>query len=174
MAIEQVTAETKIEVNFASVNDVDVFEAKHTYNTGSDSKTSYANGTGSQQVNRVWADRRTLTAASGTDDINLSALADPVTGQTFDFDKIRFIYIKNQEPSGGANLLVGGSGSNAWTGPFNGSTTLKLKIGPKDEWCQTNKLTGFNVPTSGSTLRITHDGSSSGALDYDIIVGGSI
>lgn len=148
------------------------------YNTRLDSREQFANGTATAEINRVYRDRRVITAASGTDDLNLSALTDPIFGTTINFDKVKFLYIKNQEPvdSDGANLLIRAAPSAGWHNLFNGQVVSGnvIKLGPQDEFCITRKETGIDCPTANSTLRILHDGGSTGAMEYDIIIGGTV
>src|SRR3990167_6458289 len=162
------TGKTAIEVSYSTTNDRDIAETKENKNTKTDSTTDYAAGTSTQQVNRVYSDRRSLTASSGTDDLNLSALTDPQYGVAINFVRISWIYVKNRVDSGGPSMLVGGAGAGAFSGPFNGNTSAQIELAPGDELFISNKLTGWDVPTAASILRITHDGGSSGGVDYDI------
>jgi hypothetical protein len=177
-----VTAQTEINFNFSSLNDLNgatSAPAKREYSSRGDSKRAWTFGTGVSMATRPYAKRRSLTAASGTDDINLSALVCPDFGDTINFETIRVIYIKNQEPvsANGANLLIKPAPSNGWTALFNDAVISSgnvIKLGPQDEFYLSRMTTGILCPTIASVLRISHDGGSSGALDYDFALLGTV
>lgn len=145
---------------------------KEQKDTSNGSKTTYANGTGAQQITHVHSSLRSLTQASGTEVIDLTLLTDPANN-VIGFTNIKEIYIRNLEPDGGTDMLIGGAGSNAWTGPFNGSTSAKNHVGPGGEFFMRNKNDGWVVSATNKLLQIEHDGDSAGDLDYELYVIGT-
>lgn len=168
---------TIIEVSYKEDYDRDIAIDTEVYNTRQDSRTTYVDGSNTSTIDRIYSKRRSLTAASGTDDLDLSNL-DPGEPHAvpINFDKVRAIYIKNREPvdEDGANLIITPSPSNGWSELFDGISSGKIVLGPQDEFVLTRKQDGIDCPTNASTLRITHDGGSSGAVEYDIIIAGTV
>lgn len=131
-----------------------------------------ADGTGSEQANFVWRDRRTVTLATTTDDIDLSAIVDGF-GNAISTLKIKSLLIVNRATTSGEDILVGGAASGAISSLLNGSQTAQetIKAGGAKAWYA--PLDGYTViPGSEDTLRITHNGSA-GDIQYDIIISGT-
>jgi hypothetical protein len=84
-------------------------------------------GTGAGQFNIVGLDKGTLSAAPRT--IDLSAAKDPY-GTALNFSKVLALLIWNFSTTAGQNLLVDGTVTNAFSGPFNGIATAKAVVGP--------------------------------------------
>jgi len=142
--------------------------------TLADSERNYTNGTGTGKFNVVHSSRRSLTAGSATDDIDLTLLEDP-SGTPCAFSIIRFIYIKNREASGGTDLRVGGAGTNAWIAPWKDApspTGIFTTVEAGGEWFLSSPIDGMRVITGERLLRIVHATGSGAALDYDLIVCG--
>lgn len=116
--------------------------------------------------------RHTVTISSGTLDIDLTQLTD-VFGTVLNFAHIYAILIHNNDVSGGSGLKVGGAGTNAWSGPFDGSTTAKDTVHSGGDWWRTSPYIGFNVNSGSKILRITNDASSpSGNVSFDLLIWG--
>lgn len=136
-------------------------------------KYSFADGTGSSQADKVWADQRTVTAAAN-DDLDLTALTDSIFGstRTISFAKIRGIYIQNTSTTAGEELQLDSSVAASIVAPFAASTTSKLQI-PEDSCILlVNKITGWTVTnTTADVLRITSTGAAS--IVYNIAIWGT-
>ena len=83
--------------------------------------TGLEDGTGENQSNIMWKDRRTVTVATPNDDLDLAGALVDVFGTTLTFVKVKVIRIVNLgEPDGaggwtetaGENLLVGAAAAN--------------------------------------------------------------
>lgn len=131
-----------------------------------------ADGTGSSQANFIWRDRRTVTLATTTDDIDLSALTDGF-GNAISVTSIKSMTIVNLATTAGEDILIGGATSGALSSLLAGSQTGQetIKASGAKKWYA--PLDGYAViPGSEDTLRITHDGSD-GDIQFDIIISGT-
>jgi len=117
----------------------------------------------------VYHDARTLAdGANETLDIHDGSLSDAF-GDALTIDKLKAIYIKNNSTD--ANLLIGGAAATQM-GLFNDVSDV-LKLRPGGELLLTAPdADGIDV-TANADLKITHDGTGSSELTYDIIVAGS-
>ncbi len=134
--------------------------------------TDLANGTGENQANIMWHDRRLVTAATPDDVLNLDlagGLTD-VFGTTLSFVKIKaMLFINRGIPNGsggwttalGADLLIGGASANQFDTFVNASGTAKIVVpsggallmsAPVDGWAVTAG-TGDILLASHSSLR---------------------
>jgi hypothetical protein len=143
----------------------------------------FTNGTGNLQCNAMWHDRRRLTLATGTDDLDLAGGLEDVFGNTLTFTQIKLLFIQNKgQPTGstwttiaGQDLLVGAAASNAWGSFLDNSQTAKMRLRSGGFILLTAPRDGHRVLAgSRDVLRIDHDGSaaSGGDIDYDIVVAG--
>lgn len=172
------TAGTTLDVNYAYEKSRDgTFPLKEQYSSKADSRKTWDSGNGTGEIERTYSDIRTITAASGTDDLDMSALTGR-DGQTINFEKVRFIYIRNMGlvDVDAPNLLIKAAPSNGWADFFNSATITgnPILLGPTDEYYKSSRQAGIACPTIASVLRFTHDGGSAGDLQYQIIVGGTI
>ncbi len=85
---------------------------------------TYANGTGSGQIDMLYAKKLTLAATPTT--LDLTALTD-LNGDALNFLRIREFIIQNLATTAAYVVTVGGAGSNAWLG-FFGTTTSTLTM----------------------------------------------
>lgn len=142
-------------------------------------KRVWQSGTGSGQNNKIYRARRTLTVATGTDDLDLTngSLKDPF-GTALVFTAVKFVAIANIGKEGtdgsfsitdGEDLLVGGAGAaaDAWSAPFNGDQDAVIVLDSGDSLFLSKNLTGFTVSAGTSdVLRIAHSGTDD--ITYDI------
>jgi len=141
-------------------------------NSNLEYKKSMTDGTSADQADKIWHDRRTL--ATGTnDDLDMTALANTIFGTSvpINFAKVSAIMIKNLSTTAGDELKLDSSVANAFTGPFNGSTSSKIEIGADSVLFLSSKKDSWTVTAgTGDILRITN--SNAGSVSYDIVIVG--
>lgn len=133
----------------------------------------YTFGTGNNQVNQLWRDRRTLTAGAA-DNLDLAGGITNGFGVTATFAKVKEIKIHNRSANQTvpttATLTVG-NGSNPFIGWF-GAGTHTEGIALDGTMHKSNPLAGWTVTGgTGDNLKILND---AGALvaEYDIEIAG--
>lgn len=130
----------------------------------------FASGTGAGQVDRIFADNRSL-AASAVEDLDLAGvLADPL-GTTLTFAKIKAIFIK-AAAANPSKLIVGGD-ANGLAGLFgNVNDVVNVPAGGLELLCAFPG-TGITVTAAtGDILQVAAD-STAGTYSYDIIILGT-
>lgn len=132
------------------------------------------NGTGANQANFKYADRRTVNAPTSIDDIDLYGLLTDVFGRTLNPVVIKEILIVNLSPTSGQNLLVGNAAVNPVSSFFNGDGTVEVPVHAGGCLLFSSPVVGYAI-TSGSAdvLRVAHAGST-GAISFDIIIKGTV
>lgn len=130
-----------------------------------------ANGTGANQADKLFADRRTL-AASGSESLDLAgSLADNL-GATVTFARVRALMIEASS-SNTNNVVVGGAASNAFVNWVSDATDkvvirpggLLLLVAPG--------ATGYAVTAAtGDLLQVANSGGTTG-VTYDITIIGA-
>jgi len=148
--------------------------------------TQFTSGTGSNQVNRMYRARRTVTLNSTTEQLDLSGSLLDKFGDSVLMMEIKVLLIINRgAPDGsggwtttaGQDILVGGAGvaSLAWGAPFNGDQNAKLRVRSGGALLLVAPVDGYRVdPGVQDVLQIEHDGSaaSGGDIEYDIVIAG--
>lgn len=132
---------------------------------------SLADGTGADQAEIVWHDRRTL-AAAGVDNLDLAGGLVDAFGNTLAFTSLKALVLKNRGTASDDVLDIGGHATAALSSPF-GAANDKLKLGPDGLLLLWNpSAAGYSV-TAGTAdiLRIENTGGNS--LDYDIVMIGT-
>jgi hypothetical protein len=130
-----------------------------------------ADGSGANQVNKMFHDQRTL-AASGTEDLDLAGVLTDPLGTTLTFAKIRALLIF--AAAANTNLVnVGGAASLGFT-TWVGDATDVVKVRPGGLFLLTAPdATAYAVTAStGDLLTITNSSSGTG-VTYDIVILGS-
>ena len=167
------TATTYTNIGYAATSGDTLATAQETKNTKSSSEQAFTSGTGANAINQYYRERHTITAASGTLDLDLSTLTNRLNS-TAGFSEVKEIYIQSVNTAdGGTGFKVGGAGSNAWTGPFAASTTTQFTTGPNGKWSAGNPIDGWPVSGTNKLLRIEHDGASSEDLEVDVFIIGN-
>jgi len=152
---------------------LDLSTARDIVASSGEASWDLAFGTAANQANMVWHDQRTL-ADSATEELDLSGGLTDAFGDSITLARVKAIFIKTNAASV-ANLQVGGAAANAfinWVGDatdkliVRGAGGFFMTVGPD--------ATGFAVTAAtGDLLKITHDGSDTADIVYDIIVIGS-
>lgn len=137
-------------------------------------KPTLSAGTGDNAIKEIYRARRTVSAATTTDLLDLyGGLTDPF-GVTINFAKIREILIYNRSAVSGDKILLGGAASNAWSAPFNASATAKIVVPPSGWISWGAYVDGFAVVNASSdVLQVQWSGVST-SIDYDIVLKGTI
>jgi len=135
--------------------------------------------------------RRTLTANTGTDQLDLAGSLTDVYGNALTFVTVRAMLIENKglpaagndgsdddswTTAAGQDLLVGGASSNAWQKWLNDVANAKTRVRSGGVLVLTAPVDGIKVTAgTGDILEIAWDGSaaSGGDIEYDIILVGT-
>ena len=130
-----------------------------------------APGTAANQADRAFVDTRTI-AASGTDSIDLAGgITTPFGVASSSFAKVKTIIIS--AASGNTNnVVVGGSGSHTFIGPFSGAND-KIAIPPGGSFAVTAPGAGWTVTAATGDLLLIANSSSGTAVTYDIVIIGT-
>ena len=134
-----------------------------------------ADGTGDNQVDKIWHDKRTIAIAAD-DDIDLRGTGANMTHSIFggtvtiELAKVKAILIKNLSTVSGEDLTIGGHPTQDFSAPF-GASGDKIKLGAGGALLLTQPVDGWTVTDGTSdTLRIHNDGAAS--VNYDIVIAG--
>lgn len=136
---------------------------KRTYN--------WRDGASANQANRIWTDRRTLSA-SATENLDLAASLTDAFGSAITFARVRALIVAAAEGNTN-NVLVGGDVTNTfltWVVAEDDAVVVRpgglfALIAPD--------TTGYVVTaTTGDLLKITNSAGSTG-VTYDIAIIGS-
>lgn len=131
-----------------------------------------ATGTGSDQADRIWTDKRDVTNPT-PDDIDLSGTLAGVYG-TVVFTRIKAMAVRHN--SGTGNLTIGGSPTNpfiAWLLATGDGVVLRGTSGTQRPFfCITAPdATGFAV--TGGSADVLRFASSAGVVNYSVILIGT-
>ncbi len=127
-------------------------------------------GTGANQADRIFADKRTL-AASASEDLDLSGvLIDPL-GVVLAFVKVKAILLRADRANVN-EVVMGGASANQFLGPFGGATHT-VAVSPGGAALFVAPGAGWLV-TAGSAdlLQIANSGGGTG-VSYDIVIVGT-
>lgn len=130
----------------------------------------FTSGTTTGKADKLFSDTRTL-AASATENLDLAgSLTDPF-GVTSTFVKVKAIYIK--AAAGNTNsVVVGGAGSNTFTGPFADATD-KVTIPPGGFVLLVHPGAGWTVTAATGDILLVANSSSGTSVSYDVVIIGT-
>ena len=134
-------------------------------------KISYRTGSGANQANQFFSDRRTL-AASTSEDLDLSGALTDAFGASIAFTKVKAIQVT--APTTNTNdVVIGGAAANAFVGPF-GASTHKVSVPPGGVVTLANPTAaGWTVTAAtGDLLKIANSAAGS-SVDYEIVIVGA-
>ena len=130
----------------------------------------FAPGTGSGKADVAFSDRRTLVA-SATENLDLvGSLTDPL-GSTATFGHVKAIYIVASAANTN-NVILGGAASNAFLGPFGG-TTPTASIPPGGFMVFAQPGAGWTVTASTGDLLKVANSAAGTSVQYDVIIIGT-
>jgi len=138
----------------------------------SSNDVSLTDGTTAGKVDRVFSDRRTLTA-SATEDLDLAGVLTDAFGNTITFAKIKGIKI-SAATGNTNNVVVGAASSNQWATLLNAAGTITLRPGAAfAAMSGSADTTGWGVTAAtGDLLKIANSGGTTG-VTYDIVIVGT-
>lgn len=130
-----------------------------------------ADGSGANQANRIWHDRRTL-AASATEDLDLAGVLTDPFGATISFARIRAMLIKAAAANAN-NLIVGNASANgfiSWVGGATHTVTVRpggllLLVAPD--------ATAYAVTAATADLLKVANSAGGTSVTYDVVLLGS-
>lgn len=148
---------------------VDIGTVQHALSYGP--TLNLGDGTGAGQIDRIFADTRTL-AASASEDLDLAGVLVDAIGRVVTFARVRGLLVRSA-PGNTNNITVGGAASNGWVTAFGAAThTLTVRpggfvmLGAPD-------ATAYGVTAgTGDLLRIANAAGGS-PVSYDIVILGS-
>lgn len=157
---------TAVSMILSSALDLGSADAK----TASDIVQSYVNGTGSNQANSGFSDRRALTA-SQAESLDLAGGLTAALGGSITFTKIKEIIVTAPKSNTG-DLRVGKSVANAFVGPFGAAATGVL-LPPGGIIHLRAPLAGWTV-TAGTGDLLQVENLVAADASYDIILVGIV
>jgi hypothetical protein len=114
----------------------------------------------------MFADTRTL-AASATENLDLTGVLTQALGSAFNAAEVVAIAIK-ADPLNTNDVILGGAASNAFVGPFSG-TTPAMSTAPGDFNVLTCKRGWPVTAATGDLLKVTNGGGTT-PVSYSIII----
>ena len=135
------------------------------YGTGNPSQTGVT-----FTQNNIFAFNSGTVPANNSVPLDFNALNASNLGSdyTFNFDKIKGVIIHNQETGVGNILTINATGSDGYTGIFNGGTG-NLQIHPEGTFSYIDKF-GTDAPSSYGKLWLINDTSS--GISYQMVAVG--
>jgi len=129
-----------------------------------------ANGTGTNQVDRMFSDQRTLTAST-SEDLDLAGILTDAFGVTITFVKVKAIWIKASSANTN-NVVVGAASSADFVGPW--STDGTTSIPPGGSMLVSAPVSGWTVTaTTADILKIANSSSGTSVIYNLVIIGTS-
>lgn len=129
-----------------------------------------ASGTGANQADLMFADQRTLSA-SATENLDLAGGLTDAFGTTLTFAKIKAIMVR-AAPGNTNDVVIGGAASNAFVGPFGG-TTPTVAVKPGGFLLLFAPATGWTVTASTGDILKVANSSSGTSVTYDVVLIGT-
>jgi hypothetical protein len=130
---------------------------------------SFSYGTGANQINQLYAARRTLTdGANETLNLHDSGTLLDAYGNAIAMDAIKMLVVKNN--SADADLLLFGGNSADIPICSNATDQIIIKPGCMFSWANLSAA-GLDI-TTNKNLRIAHNGTGTSTMAVDIVVGG--
>jgi len=132
---------------------------------------TYADGTGANQANRIFRDRRTL-AASTSEELDLAGgITDPY-GTAITMARVKAIIIVSAAANGDV-INVGGAAANAFAS-WVGDATDKIVLRPGACFAlAATEATGYAVTAGTGDLLKIENADSGDSATYDIIIIGA-
>ncbi|MCI0351567.1 MAG: hypothetical protein L0Z53_19260 [Acidobacteriales bacterium] len=129
---------------------------------------SLASGTGLDQCDLKFHDRRTLSAT--TEELDLAGSLTDAFGQTITFAKVKGILIHNRNTTAGQTLIIGGAAANAF--PLFTDVTDKYTLGPDGKFLAWEPSLAGKAVTAGTGDKLKLDAGAN-TVTYDIVIFGT-
>jgi hypothetical protein len=138
---------------------------------GLDRMLRFAEGAGAGQVNKIFADRRTLSA-SASEDLDLSGTLTDVFGAVINLTEVKAILVI--AASGNTNnVVLGGASATQFVGPF-GAATHTIAVPPGGVFYMLHPgANGWEVSAGVSDLLKVANSGAGTSVTYDIVILGS-
>lgn len=132
----------------------------------------FTSGVGAGQVDKIFADTRTIIASSN-DDIDLAGVLVDALGSIITFARLKALIVRANAANVN-NLVMGGGASNPITTILGGTTpTLTIRPGGALVLVSPSDAVGYVVTAAtADILRFTNGGAGS-SVTYDLILIGS-
>lgn len=149
------------------LNALDLSDPKDTLNVNW--TDALANGTGTDQSDLLFHDRRTLAATS--EDFDLAGgWTNPITGAAGTFVKVKGLFIKNRNTTSGHVLAIGGAAGTQFVNWVANSSDI-VNIGPNGLFMLWSPTDGYAVGAGASDLLKIDAGANT--IEFDIIIVGT-
>lgn len=132
-----------------------------------DATKSYTSGVGDAMVNLRWVSSRSL-AGSSSETLDLTALAESITGKdvTREFINIKEILVVNDSTANA--LRVGAAATNVFLGPLAGTAPTQ-KVARNSRLLWEDYTDGFDVDSTHKNLKIENLGGTTTAFRVVIL-----
>lgn len=127
-------------------------------------------GVGTDQVNRLYYDRRTLSSGT-TLDYDLTASLTNRRGESLTFARVKLIMVSNYETASGRIITVGGHPTAAMTG-WVGAANDVIKVDAGGSFFLTCPTATGWVITNGTSDQLRVVTSGGGTVTYDLVIMG--
>ncbi len=127
-------------------------------------------GTGANQADRIFADRRTL-AASASEDLDLAGVLTDPFGAALIFAKVKAILLRADKANVN-DVVVGGASSNQFVGPFGGATHT-VAVPPGGAALFVAPGAGWPVTADSADLLKVGNGAGGTDVTYDVVLVGT-
>jgi hypothetical protein len=135
------------------------------------------NGQGANQAQAMFVDRRTLSAGSLVDAIDLAGGLADAFGNTITFTDVRGLWIRNLgsndgdgtfTPATGEDIVIG-AGTNSWDTLFGGVANGKLTITPNGLFLWTSPIDGVAIGAGATdVLEVVYAGAADVVFDFAV------
>lgn len=133
-----------------------------------DKTYSWDSGTGTDQTDLVWSDRRTL-ASSANDVLDIRGGVTDTFGSSVSMAKVCALLMYNRDQTDGEDFRIGADATNGWAGAWlDASDRNRVPAGGLFLWVDPNGQAA--AAGSSDELYVENNGSTSN--DYDIFVSG--
>jgi hypothetical protein len=129
-----------------------------------------ADGTGSGQADKIYADTDTI-AASGTKDWDLAGVLVDDLGVALTFVNVKGIFLAASSANTN-NCVIGAAAATQFVGPF-GAATHTIAVKPGQFFAITAGLTGWAVGAGASDLLRVTNSAGGTSVTYDIMIIGT-
>lgn len=162
---------TKIMASLIAQHDSTLDLGSATYAPESARTIRLASGTAIDQADRLWTDRRTLTASS-EDLLDLAGVLTDAFGATITFARIKALMVLGAAANPG-QLIVGAATTNGVVGPF-GAASHSVRVPPGGLFLiATPDLVAYPITAGTADILRVSNSSASASATYDITIVGA-